>query len=72
MLTCFSSAGLLETSSNPQFDYESVNQYQIVMTAENYLYESTQETLTIRIQDVNEMPLFTTYEYNITINEGLV
>ena len=67
-----SSAGLLQTVPNPNFDFETQNLYQAELSVSDYLYESTRQTLDIQIVDVNEKPIFGVTDYEATIDEALV
>jgi len=56
-----------------EFDYETQNTFQLVVTARDYLQSADVTfTLNIHVTDINEPPYFTGSPVPFTVNESMV
>ena len=67
------SDGDVNLYANPFLDASKVDKYELTIVAKDeYDHISKTEVLTIKINQVNEPPLFTPDKYDVTIEEKLV
>ncbi|XP_066284595.1 cadherin-23-like [Branchiostoma lanceolatum] len=63
-----SASGQVSTSSSPVLDYETNNQYILVVHVVDSTSLTASATLTVNLNDVNEAPTFTVYPASDTVN----